>query len=259
MNKRPMNYILSFLLAVVLAAPMASMAEDAQAPMAETWMVILEKGTGFFGPYKEHLEFRAENGDPWRWQLYLPLLGDNTHRAAVRHCCFNWSDLDAYREWGSSNPQVNEHFQERVTPHAVKYEHYLEIIDWKNSHWSEENGPYPLFEVVEFELKAGHAAAFVAAKEKMSQIAIDQGWAKDQVWLWTSIIGGKQRESLIIPRKNFADFDAGGGGFLAFLTEQIGSAETAEELTQQFSDATWSFNFQIWQHQQEFSMKNSDD
>ena len=41
--------------------------------------------------------FRSEHGDPWRWDAYTPLLGDDLDRFAVRSCCHNWADIDTYR------------------------------------------------------------------------------------------------------------------------------------------------------------------
>ena len=258
MIKRPVNFVLSVLAALFILAPAVSMAEDSPPPLAEIWMVTVkaDHGSEFYEAIAEHMAFRSEHGDPRNWEAYSPLLGDQLNRLAIRFCCFSWADQDSYQAWSDDAKKINEHFQEHVAPHTEKWEHYFENLDWGNSNWAEEGGPYKLFAVTEFKLKAGHSADFDAARDKMSQVALNQGWASnDHYWLWATTIGGKPRESIIIPHKNFASMDRDEDSFIRFLSKHMGD-EAASGLLKQFSNATWGSDFQIWKHQKKYSMSS---
>jgi hypothetical protein len=226
-------------------------------PLAELWIAAPKAGheQQFKDGLAKHMTFRTEQGDPWRWDVYTPLLGDNLGRTAIRSCCHDWADVDSYREWRSGQSAVGDHFNEHVAPHVEKYEHYFEEIDWANSHWVGEAGPYKYFAVTDFSLRAGRAGDFHAAREKMSQIAINQGWADStRSWIWATTIGGKPSVSVIVPYKNFAGMASAGEGFADFLARQLGSAEAAAELMGQFSESTWGSDYQVWVHEENLSM-----
>ena len=260
MTKRPVNFILSALAALFFVLPAISVAQDSPPPLAEMWLVTpkADQSSEFFKALEKHMAFRAEHGDPREWQVYRPLLGDQLNRVAIRFCCFNWSDQDAYQEWSDKAEKVDAHFSEHVAPHAAKWEHYFESMDWGNSHWVESDQPYGLFAVTEFDIKPGYAAAFDAARTKLLQIALNQGWATDDhPWLWATTIGGKPQQSIIIPHKNFASMDRDEESFSRFLAKHLGD-EAAKELMKQFSGATNGSNYQIWEHQEKYSMSSDD-
>jgi hypothetical protein len=261
MSKRAMSRALYFLLLLCFAAPAPVVAQETPPPLAEMWLFTPKAGHSmeFFSGLKSHMAFRSEQGDPRAWQTYTPLLGEHLNGVGVRYCCFAWADADAYRQWEAGKPEVQAHFDEHIAPHMESVAHYFETVDWANSHWSDVKGPYRLFAVTEFSVEPGHAAEFDAAREKMSQIAIEQGWASDDhVWLWASSIGGQSRHSIIIPHRNFASLDNAGETFPQFLANRLGSAEAAAELMKSFQGATTAADFQIWEHQAEFSMPESD-
>jgi hypothetical protein len=122
-------------------------------------------------------------------------------------------------------------------------------------HWSEGAGSSRLFGVTEWTIKGGHAADFAAAREKMSQVAIDQGWATaDRNWLWARTIGGRETQSIVIPYRNYAAMTPGDESFYAFLAKQLGSEEAASELFKTFSGATWGSEYTVWEHRPDLSM-----
>ena len=258
MIKRPVNFVLSVLAALFIMMPAVSVAEDSTPPLADLWMVTIkaDHGPEFYKAIAKHMAFRSEHGDPREWEAYTPLLGDELNRLAIRFCCFSWADQDQYQAWSDEATKINEHFQEHVAPHTEKWGHYFESLDWGNSNWVEEGEPYKLFAVTEFKLKAGHSADFDAARDKMSQIALNQGWASnDRSWLWATTIGGKPQESIIVPHKNFASMDRDEDSFIRFLSKHMGD-DAASALLKQFSGATWGSSFQIWEHQEKYSMSS---
>jgi hypothetical protein len=252
--------LLGLLAAAACFTPQWVLAQDTP-PLVEMWVMVPKAGHSqeLTEALKKHMAFRSEQGDPRNWNTYTPLLGDELDRVAVRSCCHNWADIDAYAEWSRAQPAVGAHFNEHVAPHVESYGHYFEEIDWAGSHWNDKASAYKYFAVTEFALKAGHAAEFHAARDKMSQIAINQGWANDErSWIWSTTIGGKPRVSVVVPHENFASMADTGEGFMDFLARNLGSQEAAAELLKQFSAATWGSDYQVWVHRDELSMASSD-
>jgi len=261
MNRQAAIRAIRVLSALILLAPALVTAAEPPPPLAEMWVLTIKPGHGeeFRAALKEHMAFRAEHGDPRAWQAYTPVLGDEMNRVAVRYCCVNWADVDSYREWSMNATEVGEHFDSTVGAHVAGAAHYFETIDWANSHWSDAGGPYRLFAVTEWDIKPGHNGELSAAVDKMSQIALEQGWASDaHNWLWTSRIGDSPQLSIVVPHRNYASFEQEEDTFFRFLAEQLGSEEKAAEVFQQFGNATTESEFQIWAHRDDLSMADDD-
>lgn len=261
MKKASSMLLLGLLASMIYLLPFNAIAEDEPGSLAEMWLVTVKNGHSgsFQAALKEHIAFRAEHGDPWKWQTYTAVVGENLNQIAIRYCCINWADVDSYEQWNRSNPDVGEHWNENVDPNVKKIEHYFEQIDWDNSHWSEGAGSNRLFGVTEWTIKGGKDADFAAAREKMSQIAINQGWgAAERNWIWTTTIGGKPTQGIVIPYKNYAAMTPGEETFYSFLVKQLGSEEAADELYKTFSGATWESQYTVWEHQPDQSMQEDD-
>ena len=261
MKKASIKLILSLLAGLFCLLPLSTMAQDKPPPLSEIWMVTPKTGQlgEFQAAFKEHGAFRQEHGDPWKWQVYTSIVGDELNRYAIRYCCVNWADLDAYEKWNEANPEVLAHWLQNVAPHVEKMQHYYDEVNWDNSHWTADAGPFRYFAVTEWGIKGGHRADFASAREVMSQVAINQGWATaDRSWIWTTTIGGPERNAVVVPHKNFADMERGEETFYNFLTKHMGSAEAAGDLLKKFSAATWGTEMTIWEHLPELSMSEDE-
>lgn len=251
---------LLFLLTGLLALlPFTTQAADAPGTISETWTMVpkADERDAFFKGLKEHMEVRAKADDPWTWYTYTPMLGDELDLVGVRYCCFNWADLDAYREWSESNPEVQEHWSKNVDPHVESYGHYYNRVDWTNSNIKSDWGPYRYFQVIDFSLKTGMESEFDAARDKISQIALNQGWSgEEHPWMWSTSVGGTPSESIVVPMRNFADMEPAGQTFFNFLSSVLGGDAAAEKLLQEFSAPIASQETQIWELHEELSMKD---
>ena len=261
MNKSSMNLILCLLVGLFCLTPITILAEDQQPPLAEEWLftVKADQTGAFHAAMKAHAEFRQESNDPRSWQVYEAIVGQKLNQYVIRHCCFNWADLDTHTKWDEDHPQVLGHWFETVAPHVVSTEHYFSEVDWPNSNWSADAGPFRYFVVNEWNIKGGHEADFAAARKTMSQIAINQGWANaSRNWVWTTQVGGRATSSVVVPHRNFASMGGSEETFFEFLTEHMGSAESAGELMKKFSASTWGTTTTIWEHRPKLSFDESD-
>ena len=260
MTKQPVTFILGVLAALALLLPAAGQADEAPPPLSAMWIITPKEGhdAEFRKALAEHMAFRSEHGDPRTWEVYTPVLGDELDRYAIRFCCFNWADQDSYEAWMDGHSEIRDHLQANLSPHTGKVAHYFESIDWADSHWVDSDTSYRFFAVTEFNIKPGKGLDFTKARSKMSQIALNQGWATDsRPWIWASVVGGKPVESIIIPHLNYASFDRGEETFINFLSRQLGE-ESAAELVNEFAETAWSTDFQIWAYQADLSMSKED-
>jgi len=248
--------LLVLLTSLLAFAPLAVQAED-PGSISEMWTMVpkADQREAFFEGLKEHMQVRAEAGDPWNWNTYTPMLGDKLDIVGVRYCCFNWEDKDAYSEWSEKNPEVQEHWAKAVGVHVESYGHYFNRTSWVNSNISGDWGPYRFFRVTEFTVKAGMGSEFDAARDEISQVALNQGWSgEERPWIWTSGIGGSGSESIIVPMKNYADMEPKGQTFFNFLSGVLGSDAKAEKLLQKLSGTVASQETQIWELHKDLSM-----
>ncbi|MEE4293123.1 MAG: hypothetical protein V2I79_04050 [Xanthomonadales bacterium] len=257
MSKTRMLLSSAFLILMISLPALA----DTPGKLAESWSMVPKAGqrAEFFEGLKEHMAFRSEAGDPFVWETYTPMLGDELNTVVVRACCFDWADVDAYREWSENNAEVNAHWQEHVGQYADDYGHYFTRLNWSDSNVGGDWSGYRYFAVTEFETKAGMAGQFDAAREALSQIAINNGWANEErPWVWSSSIANPGNESIVVPHKRLGDMDRDEQSFFNFLVKVMGSEEAAEELLGRFGNAVAGQEFQIWERHADYSMKAAD-
>jgi hypothetical protein len=245
--------------AMALLAPLGAAAE--QPPSVAEFVVFsydIGDGRKFSGAIKDHMAYRSENGDPRSWQVYTPTVGDDLQRIAIRACCHEWKDMDSYEAWQNENPEFRQHWYDTAGQYVKSYGHDFSVIDWENSNWGSDAGPYKLIAVNEYHVKPSHAAQFNRARIAISQIALDQGWASEgHTWLWSSTLGGGLSYSIVIPHANYAGLAHDDNAFAAFLTGKLGE-EKANELMADFMEGVYKTEFQLWQHQPELSMSLED-
>jgi hypothetical protein len=103
MKKASTMILFSLLASMLYLLPLSAVAEDEPGPLAEMWLVTVKNGYlgNFHAALKEHTAFRVENGEPWKWQVYTPVVGKNLDQVAIRYCCVSWADVDSYEQWSA--------------------------------------------------------------------------------------------------------------------------------------------------------------
>lgn len=251
-NYFAITVLTAFLL--TLAAPVIAQ-DGPPGDIAEMWVMHVDSSRAgeFESAFKQHLALRTENEDPFNWQVFMANTGDSLGTYYVRTCCFAWSGRDDYEAWEASHPQVQEHWNADVHPNVSSYEHHFEQMDFANSYWPADM-PVPKFVgVTDFKIKQGGYREFNAAKEAMSQIAINEGWGGDEnQWAWGSMINGPAVVSLVIPYSDYADMADPDTTFFEFLTEQAG-AEEAGAIFERFNSAIKGSRYEIYTHRPDLS------
>lgn len=237
--------------------PLTATAQAPSGPLAEMWEIKVKDGhqSEFEDAFREHRDVRQQHNDPRPWDVYTPDTGPNLGHYAVRTCCFNWADQDAYSAWNQANPQVIGSWFEKVAAHVESVGHYYYEMDFANSHWPEGLMAPAMVGVTEFSLNAGKVAQFHEARTELSQIAINQGWAASgKHWSWSDRIGGEPTVDLVVPFSNYADMTPGDQQIGAFLVEHMG-ADKAAELLERFTSSVSSSSYGIWVHRPDLSSR----
>jgi hypothetical protein len=226
-------------------------ADEAPPPLTSTWTLLPKKGMEAEFAEAAAAEIKAR-------AAYRPVVGDNLAVVHYRACCFNWADEDAAIA-EDAELGLGESWGENVGPYVDHYHHHFERADWENSHWPDTGTSGPLFGVTTWQWKQGVGPGPGQAREKLSQIGINDGWASDENnWLWFSRIGGAPQLSIVSSFENYADMEPPEQSFFEFITEQIGEEE-AGALFAQFGAGFASSDYTVWRLDTDLSSPSGDE
>ena len=235
----------------VLALPLSLIAqeEDAEAPdpVSDVWMMVVKPGmeAQFDEAMATHMQFRKDAGEVRTWQAFRVVIGHNITPIQYRSCCFSWADLDDF-DANDTEMGLGENFQATVGQYVEHYHHYLETSDWDNSHWPTTGTSGPYYGVTSWTDKQGRDPAASAALEKMSQLAITEGWASDENnWLWLSRVGGDDTTALASSFSNYAGMAPPEQSFYEFAVEKLGDDEAAE-MFDAFGNGFDDADYTVW-------------
>ena len=235
--------------------------EEEPGAISDVWVMAIKRGmeAEFTAAMKEHMAVRAELGEPRAWNAYRAEVGHHPGLVMYRSAPMSYADHDAYL--ASDLSALGEHFGENVDPLVDHFHHYIDSYDWKNSHWpDDETTEGPLFTEVARKWRPGGGYASDQARERMSQIALNDGWAeKGYEWLWVNRTGGAPMQAIVFPRANYADMAPTGESFGAWLTEQVGSEEESAKIFDTWLSGFSGISVTIWRHDPELSTPSDDE
>jgi hypothetical protein len=262
MNHLAFRSIFVVMTALLLTISFSATAQDDDGPpgqIAEVWVVSvsLENQPAFEEAFNNHMNVRKEAGDPASWQTFTNNTGDSLSTYFIRNCCFSWADRDAYDAWGEENPEVSADWNENVHSLVSNYGHHFSEVDFENSNWPDEGSEVKFVGVTSYRIKPGAGQQFDAAKNELSQIALNEGWAEaGHNWAWSSSVDGPTTVNLVIPHENYADMANPDPTFFQFLSQHLGSEEAAAEIFQRFTGATKGAEYTIYTHRADMSMSD---
>ncbi len=229
-------------------------------PITDIWYVVPKRGmeAQFAEAMTAHIAFRADAGETQGWQAYRVVAGHDISPIAFRRCCFEWADLDAF-EAESAEKGLDANFSENVDQYVDHYHHYVERIDWENSHWPDGEIDGPFYGVTSWTVKQGAGPGTEEARKKLSDVALNQGWSEaGHNWVWVTRIVGKPIVQVVTSKKNYADFEPSKPSFFEFVTEQLG-AEEAGAVFGQFGSGFTGSDYTIWKYDASLSTPSDDE
>jgi len=234
--------------------------EEERGAISDVWIFKIKRGMEdeFTDAMKKHIAVRKEMGESRSWSAYRAEVGKHPGLIMYRSPPMSYADHDAYLAQDFS--AMGEDFNKNIDPLVDHFHHYIDTYDYKNSHWpDDESTEGPLFTVVSRKWKPGGFGASNKAREKMSQIALNDGWAeKGYNWLWVSNTGGAPTQSIVFSRADYAAMAPTGDDFGAWLAEQVGSEEAASEIFNDWLSGFSSTDVTIWRHDPDISTPSDD-
>lgn len=235
-------------------------ADEAPQPLSDVWIVVPKAGmqAEFTAAAAAEVAAQAEAGSSRSWQAFRPVVGDNLNVVQYRHCCFDWADVDVLVA-EDTELGLNDSWNKNVGPYVEHYHHYYERTDWENSHWPTEGTNGPFYGVTGWSMKQGAGPAAGQAKKKMSQLALNDGWADaDNNWLWFSRVGGKPKMAIVSSFENYADMEPPEQSFFEFASEKLGEEEAAAVFSD-FGNGFTDSEYTIWVRDESLSSPSADE
>ena len=253
-RKLRISAVLVFVLSS-LALPASTFAQENTGSLAEVWLMTVKQGqqADFEAAFKAHGAVRVANGDVRKWEIYVPVTGDDLNTYVIRACCFAWADQDGYTTWTESTPAVMGDWFTNVDAFVESYAHYFSELDRDHSNWPEDTSAIRFIGLTHYYLTLQQAPAFTSARKELSQIALNQGWSDaGHHWGWADRIGGEPEVTLAIPFNSYADMASEGETFIEFAVRTMGE-ENAKDLLQRFAAGVKSSDYTIYQRRADLS------
>jgi hypothetical protein len=242
------------------ASTWAEQHEDERGPLTDVWVMVPKKGmeAQFEAAIAADIAFRAAAEDSRTWQGYRAELGHNYGVYQFRACCFDWADQDAYVA-EANEKGFDANWNKTVHQYVDHYHHHIDMMDWENSHWPDDSTGGPYYGVTSWTLKQNAGPGPDEARKKLSQIALEEGWAEaGHNWLWHSRVGGKPTLMIVTSFENYAGMAPPEPSFFEFLTEKMESEEVAA-LFNEFGAGFSSSDYTVWLHNPDLSDSSDDD
>jgi hypothetical protein len=217
----------ALLAVLLLALPTAVVQAQEPAPgnLADVWIFWPEPGheADFEAAAKAHIAWRKGAGDPFRWEAFQPVVGDDLTYYVFRSEGHRWEDFDANDAWGMT-AKAGEAFDRDVRPYVARFEHHIDEVDVHHTRWTDSED-YRLFTVVELHLQPGAHARMTEALDKVHKAAMDGNWPGSYAVLWSH--GGSGAMIVVYPYKSWADMKEPDPPFIKVLAQSVGSMEAA--------------------------------
>jgi hypothetical protein len=244
-----------FLLLGMLILPTLGAAQTTAAPapgpLADSWMIWPKAGhrTEFEAALKETLAWRRQAGDPFEWQVYTPVVGEDLGHVVVRSGGHHWQDFDVRAAWAEKAASA-DHFRRVLSPHVDRMEHYVVRLLPEQTYWPERGSEYRLFGVTHLSLKSGAGREVRAALQEMKQTAEKGNW--DGIWAVSSVIGGEGGLQAVWPFTSWADMADRTPTFAQMMASVLGSEEAASALSARLNSNVESSTYSIYRIRPEY-------
>lgn len=260
-NLRLTGYIAGFVALLFSINALAEGHEEDRGAISDVWIFAIKRGMegDFTTAMQEHIGARKEMGESRIWYGYRAEVGDHPGLVMYRSSPMSYADHDAYL--ANDLGAIGEAFNENIDPLVDHYHHYIESYDWEHSHWpDDETTQGPLFTEVSRKWKTGGGYASTQARQRMSKIALNDGWAeKGYEWLWVDRTGGEPVQAIVFPRSNYAEMAPTGDSFRAWLGEQVGSEEEAGEILETWLSGFSGTKVTVWRYDPAISTPSDDE
>ncbi len=226
---------------LLLALPV--LAQDEPGTLARGFSLTIKPGMAqqFEEAYKQHIAWHRQQNDTWEWHTWQYETGERLGQYLVRTPGHHWEDFDAHAEFSAAD---TADFVAGAGQYVASVSSTFSRVLPKVSRWLEGDARPAFVEVLTFRLRYGASGEFNYLIKKINEAINKSDWPVHYAWL-TTVSGGKLGTyTLVLPRKNWADFKEPEKPFPAMLEGVYGRVET-DKLLKAFSKSVLSESSQI--------------
>jgi hypothetical protein len=239
-----MGLLVAALALSMLPVLSVSAADEAPGKLTDTWIFWVEPGHGaeFETAVKAHLAWRKSSGEPFQWNAYQPVVGEDLTHFVFRSGPHHWKDLDDNLAW-EMKAGANQEFNEQVAPHVVRYAHIIDELDTEHSSWT-DSPDYKYFGVSMLQFKPGTRGQQEAALSTIHAAAQAQKWSGS--YAVSRSIGGQGGMTIVSPFTSYADMAEPDPSFFQVVAKALGSAGAAGAAFDSFGHTIMSETYTIY-------------
>ncbi len=242
-RKQAVGLSLLVLLMLLCVAPLVGAADKPEA-VASTWVIWFKPGhdADFEAAIKAHAAWRKQAGDPMRWRMYTPVVGEDLDYIVIRSEGHQWADFDAEESWGRK-ADSGKAFNDQVGAHVAKVAHYFGADDKENSFWT-DNKNYRYYGVSRVRFRPGAESDFFDAIKTV--VAGAKAGKYPRSWSIDRLIGGSNDINVVWPYTSYADMKRVEPSFAEILATHLGSAAESKALLNRLGAAIESSTYTVY-------------
>ena len=192
----------------------------------------LGSASAFESAWKDHMEFRAAEGDSWTWSVFEVVYGDRMGNYLIRSPNHSWADMDAYNAMSDFQQAVGMHVTGTIVPHIANAVSRVSSQDTALSHIPPNVADMNVFGITTYRMKAENQLEMNDALQQYHEagVAADLYHA-----IVRPIFGGGAGPSFTVVTygENFAGLEAPSPSLLELMVQRHG-ADDAEDIARAF-------------------------
>lgn len=196
-----------------------------------------------------HSQFRKQQGDPWRWELFELAQGASGRFVAVS-AGHRWSELDAYQ---ATEAKLGPDFYARVSGKLLRSRASIATIQTGASRPFDAWKAGDLAMVYTYWIKAGKDRQFLDVLTRFTEAANKVNWPQRYVWLSHSIGAPEPSYFLVLPHHGYADLRTPDKTNRMVLEEAYGRS-ASDEMFEKVDDAIQRYTRELWAFRADLSV-----
>jgi hypothetical protein len=228
----------------VLPAVSAPAADEAPGKLTDTWIFWVKAGhqDAFEAAVKAHLAWRKTAGEPFKWNAYQPVVGEDLTHYVFRSGPHQWKDFDDNLAW-EQKTGAEQKYYEQMGQHVERAQHVIGEFDAENSSWT-DSPDYKYFGVSNILFEPGTGEKRNAALATIHSVVVAEKWPYS--YAIENVIGGRGGMTIASPYKSYADMADPETPFLKVAAKVLGSEGSARAVFHAFGSTIESETYTIY-------------
>jgi hypothetical protein len=242
-----MKYGATLTALAVMATATTAVAQDGTIGQSFLATVPLGNVAAFEEAYLRHVDWHRNQNDPWRWDTWHTITGE-LGMYFIGTDGHNWSDFDSPPvDPAADGADAMEQFGSLVSSITGGFAELLPDVSRPGGTADD----MPLAHVIDYKIKVGREADFMAVVRKFNEAAEKANWEQNYVWV-ANVSGGTAQYVLVLQHANFASMAPPAKNAEAIMEDAFGAQE-AEMLIEMLEDIVESWTEQMWQYRPDLS------